>query len=93
MKDFEWNEEKNKWLKEHRHIFFEKIAFYIEKGGLLDSYEHPNKKIYPRQSIFVVQTDCYVYIVPYVEEDKYYFLKTIIPNSNAKKKYTEDNNG
>ena len=93
MKDFEWNEEKNEWLKEHRDISFEEIAFYIEKGGLLDSYEHPNRERYPRQSIFVVRTDIYVYIVPYVEEDEYYFLKTIIPNSEAKKRYTEDNNG
>ena len=93
MKNFEWNEEKNKWLKEHRDISFEEIAFYIENGGLLDSYEHQNKERYPRQSIFVVRTDFYVYIVPYVEEDKYYFLKTIIPNSEAKKKYTEGSNG
>ena len=93
MKDFEWNGEKNEWLKEHRDISFEEIAFYIEKGGLLDSYEHPNRERYPRQSIFVVRTDIYVYIVPYVEEDEYYFLKTIIPNSEAKKRYTEDNNG
>ncbi len=71
--------------KEHRNIFFEEIAFYIENGGFLDSYEHPKKERYPRQSIFVVRTDFYVYIVPYVEEDKYYFLKTIIPNSEAKK--------
>ena len=93
MKSFEWNEEKNKWLKKHRNISFEEIAFYIEKGGLLDSYEHPNKERYPRQSIFIVRTNFYVYIVPYVEEDKYYFLKTIIPNREAKKKYAEDNNG
>ena len=87
MKNFEWNEEKNKWLKEHRDISFEEIAFYIENGGLLDSYEHQNKKRYPRQSIFVVQTGSYIYIVPYVEEDEYYFLKTIIPHSKSKKKY------
>lgn len=60
--------------------------------GSLDSYEHPNKERYTKQLIFVVRTDFYVYIVPYVEEDKYYFLKTIIPNSEAKKKYTEGNN-
>jgi len=62
---------------------------HIENDGLLDSYEHPNKVKYPRQSIFVVQTSSYVYLVPFVEEEKYYFLKTIIPNSEAKKKYTE----
>ncbi len=93
VKDFEWNEEKNAWLKEHRDISFEEITFYIENGGLLDSYEHQNKKRYPRQSVFVVRTDIYVYIVPYVEEDKYYFLKTIIPNSELRKKYMEVDNG
>ena len=92
MKDFEWNKEKNEWLKEQRDISFEEIVYFIENGSLLDSYEYPNKKKYPRQSIFVVQTDSYIYIVPYVEEDAYYFLKTIIPNSEAKKKYMKENN-
>ena len=49
MKYFEWNEEKNKWLKENRNISFEEIVFFIENGGLLDTYEHPNtnKDKYP----------------------------------------------
>ncbi len=93
MKDFEWNKEKNEWLKEFRDISFEEISLFIENGGLLDSYEHPNKEKYPGQSIFIVQTDSYVFIVPYVEEVKYYFLKTIIPNRKAKKYYLEENNG
>jgi len=92
MKYFEWNEEKNKWLKENRNLSFEEIVFFIENGGLLDTYEHPNKDKYPRQSIFVVQTESYVYLVPYVEEEKYYFLKTVIPNREAKKKYMEGKN-
>jgi len=93
MKIFEWNEEKNKWIKENRNISFEEIVFFIENGGLLDTYEHPNKKKYPRQSIFVVKTESYVYLVPHVEEEEYYFLKTVIPNREAKKKYMEDENG
>ncbi|VEN74721.1 conserved hypothetical protein [Candidatus Desulfarcum epimagneticum] len=89
MKNFEWNEEKNKWLRERRDISFEEIAFYIENGGLLDTYKHPNQDRYHRQSIFVVRTDSYMYIVPYLEEESYYFLKTIIPHSRAKKRYSE----
>ncbi|OAD20070.1 hypothetical protein THIOM_004251 [Candidatus Thiomargarita nelsonii] len=54
MKDFEWNEEKNQWIKENRNISFEEIVFFIENGGLLDTYKHPNKEKYPRQSIFGV---------------------------------------
>ena len=93
MKDFEWNEEKNIWLKENRKISFEEIVFFIENDGLINTFEHPNKEQYPKQSIFVVQTDSYTYLVPHVEEEQYYFLKTIIPNREAKKKYSEDNNG
>ena len=33
------------------------------------------------------------YLVPHVEEEEYYFLKTVIPNREAKKKYMEDENG
>ena len=92
MKYFEWNKEKNKWIKENRNISFEEIVFFIENGGLLDTYEHPNKEKYPRQSIFVVKTEVYIYLVPYVEEEKYYFLKTVIPNRKAKKKYMDVKN-
>jgi hypothetical protein len=46
-------EEKNKWIKENRNISFEEIVFLIENGGLLDTYKHPNKEKYPRQSIFI----------------------------------------
>ncbi len=92
MKEFEWNEDKNRWLKRYRDISFEEVVYYIENGGLIDSYEHPNKERYQNQSIFVILTDRYVYIVPYVEEENYYFLKTIIPNREAKKRYMEDDN-
>ncbi len=90
MKGFEWNDEKDKWLKEYRNISFEEIVYFIENGRLVDSYRHPNKRKYPNQSIFVVKTDSYVYLVPFIEEEAYYFLKTIIPNRAARKKYTEE---
>ncbi len=79
-----WNEDKNRWLKQNRRILFEEIVFSIENNGLLDIYGHANTERYPRQSLFVVQADDYVYIVPFDEEDDYYFLKTIIPNSETK---------
>ena len=88
MKDYEWNEEKNQWLRLNRDISFEDIVYFIEHDGLLDDLEHPDKKKYPRQRVFVVKSDTYTYLVPYVEEETYYFLKTIIPSRVANKKYT-----
>src|SRR3989454_12791041 len=42
---------------------------------------------YGGQRIFVVQRDDYVYLVPFVEDERTVFLKTIIPSRNATKQY------
>jgi len=39
------------------------------------------------QRIFVVQRDDYVYLVPFVEDDRLIALKTIIPSRKATKQY------
>lgn len=49
--------------------------------------EHPNQQRYGGQRIFVVQRDDYVYVVPFVEDEKLIFLKTIIPSRKATKQY------
>ena len=87
MKYFSWNEEKNELLKSERQVAFEDIVFYIEMGFLLDVLEHPNQEKYKGQKIFVVQIDDYVYLVPFMEDHREVFLKTIIPSRKATKKY------
>lgn len=87
MKPFRWNHEKNEALKIERHISFEEIVLAIEADGLLDELRHPNPDKYPNQLVFVVALDDYAYLVPYVEETDYYFLKTIIPSRKATRDY------
>ncbi len=87
MKPFRWNHEKNETLKIARCISFEEIVLAIEADGLLDVLRHPNTEKYPNQSVFVVALDSYVYLVPYVEEPDYYFLKTVIPSRKATRDY------
>ncbi|MDO8206991.1 MAG: toxin [Gallionella sp.] len=87
MKPFRWNHEKNETLKIERSISFEEIVLAIEADGLLDELRHPNPEKYPNQSIFVVTLDEYVYLVPYVEEPDYYFMKTVIPSRKATRDY------
>lgn len=87
MKPFRWNHDKNETLKVERSISFEIIALAIEADGLLDILRHPNTEKYPGQSVFVVAFDGYVYLVPCVEEQDYYFLKTIIPSRKATRDY------
>ena len=87
MKPFRWSPEKNDALKADRGISFEHIAVAIESGGLLDILAHPNQTKYPRQRVLVVACDNYAYLVPFVEEVGYYFLKTVIPSRKATRDY------
>ncbi len=87
MKPFRWNHQKNETLKIERSISFEEIVLAIEADGLLDILRHPNPEKYPNQSVFFVTLDEYVYLVPYVEEPDYYFLKTVIPSRKATRNY------
>ena len=83
MKAYRWNSEKNQALKAARGISFENVVVSIESGGLLDKVDHPNPDKYPRQKVMVVSIENYAYLVPYVDEDDYYFLKTVIPSRKA----------
>ena len=80
MKPFRWSPDKNETIKAERGISFESIVVSIESGGLLDILAHPNQAKYPRQRVLVVACDHYAYLVPFVEEEDYFFLKTIIPS-------------
>ena len=87
MKPINWNSTKNRQLVAERGISFEDVVFYIQQGGLLDDEIHPNVDRYPAQRIFVVNIDQYAYLVPYVEDDKEIFLKTVIPSRKATRQY------
>ena len=87
MKYFAWDETKNEKLKAERNIGFEEIVFHIGRGDLLDILEHPNIERHRGQRILVVQRDDYVYLVPFVEDERLIFLKTIIPSRKATKQY------
>ena len=83
MKPFHWSASKNEWLKQQRGVCFEQIVVAIDSGGLLDLLAHPNPAKYPGQRVMVVEFGSYVYLVPLVEAEAHYFLKTIIPSRKA----------
>lgn len=87
MKSFEWDKTKNIELKLTRKISFEDIIFSLREGNLLDDIKHPNPKKYPNQKVLIVNFNDYAYLVPYVEEEDKFFLKTIIPSRKMTKKY------
>jgi uncharacterized DUF497 family protein len=87
VKTFRWNQEKNAELKRDRRVSFEDVVLAMDSGGLLDVVEHPNRRRYPNQAVFVVVVAGYVHLVPFVEESQYIFLKTIIPSRKATREY------
>jgi len=89
VKYFTWDDAKSEKLKAERGIGFEEIVFLIGQGQRWTSLEHPNPQRYGGQRIFVIQRDEYVYLVPFVEDDKLIVFKTIIPSRKATKQYLE----
>ncbi len=88
-KTIRYSLEKNEILKSTRDISFEDVILALENGYLLDDIEHPNKEKYPNQNIFIIliKIKDYIYLVPYIEDNKSIFLKTIIPSRKMNKKY------
>jgi hypothetical protein len=87
MKPFRWSPEKNEQLQLDRGISFENMVVAMESGELLDILAHPNLAKYLNQKMLVVASDGYAYLVPFVEEDDHFFLKTVIPSRKATRDY------
>ena len=87
---YEWNPDKNEWLKKERNISFEKVIYHLARGDIWNTANHPDQGKYPGQKIYFVIIEGYIYIVPYVIEKDYIFLKTIIPSRKATKVYQKE---
>ena len=92
MKTFAWNSEKSELLKAERGISFEEVVLNIQLGNEIDVFDHPNQERYPGKKISVVLIEKYAYLVPFVENEKEIFLKTIIPSRKATKQYIGGSN-
>ena len=86
-KYFDWDSHKNEKLQQERDVCFEDIIVAIDENKLLDIVVHKNKTKYPHQKMFIIDINNYAYLVPFVEDEKKVFLKTIIPSRAATKKY------
>jgi len=87
---YEWNPDKNEWLKKERHISFEKIVFHIMQGDIWKESVHPNQNLYLGQRVYFVNIDGYIYLIPHVIEEDYILLKTVIPNRKATKAFRSE---
>jgi uncharacterized DUF497 family protein len=87
---YEWNHKKNEWLKDNRNISFEQVIFHLSCGDVWKIGDHPDQKTYPGQKIYFVIIEDYIYLVPYIIEKEYIFLKTIIPSRKATRLFRDE---
>ena len=80
--------EKNVLLKSTRNIGIEEVIECIQNGSILD-YKIHHDKMRSNQRLYIVSINNYVYVVPYVidEKNKKIFLKTIYPSRKYTKLY------
>ena len=78
MKAIRWNLLKNESLKKTRGVSFDDLV----NSKLIDILKNPSRV---NQQIMLFEYKEYIWVVPFIEEDTYYFLKTLFPS----RKYTK----
>jgi len=78
MKEIYWSLVKNEMLKKTRGASFEDLI----NSKLIKIMKNPKRV---NQNIMLFEYKNYIWIVPFVEENDYYFLKTLFPS----RKYTK----
>jgi uncharacterized DUF497 family protein len=87
-KQYDFDPDKNKWLKEKRNISFEEVILAIEEDHLIDTIDHPNQGSYAGQRMYVIDISGYIYLVPFVRKsESCVFLKTIFRSRKMTKIY------
>lgn len=86
-KPFAWNTTKDAWLRTTRGIGFAQVVLAIRAGGLLDVAVREGPSRHAGQHLLVVRVDGYAWLVPFVEDEREFFLKTIIPSRKATRRY------
>jgi len=89
---FDWNPDKNEYLKKSRDICFEQVIKAVKSKKLLVDTPHYNQVKYSRQRLLIIEIKNYVYVVPYVQNGTVKFLKTIYPSRDYYKKYYKNAN-
>ena len=80
MKSIRWNSLKNRRLKETRGVSFEEIL----QAKLIAKKKHPQLA---HQDVMLFYYRNYIWVVPYIKEENYLFLKTLYPSRQYTKMY------
>ena len=87
MPIYEYNPQKDQWLRETRHVGFEQVIEQIELGRMVRMIDHPNQLRYPGQVVIAVAIGEYICAGPATVRGEHVFLKTIYPSRKLNKKF------
>ena len=91
--EYRWDAEKDLWLRSHRSVSFEDVVVALAAGKLLATRQHHNADRFAHQEIYYVDVKDYVYMVPFVRDKKWIFLKTVIPTRKGVREFFKDTMG
>ncbi len=83
MKEIRWNLLKSERLKKTRGVSFEEIL----QTKLVAVKRHPKKL---HQNVMLFEYKRYIWVVPFVEEQGEFFLKTLYPSRQFTKIYRRE---
>lgn len=78
--DIRWNADKNIEIKNERGVTFDQLL----NSRFIGIEKNPKRS---HQRLMLFEYKKYVWVVPYVREEGYYFLKTAFPSRKHTKKY------
>jgi hypothetical protein len=87
---YDWDSQKNDFLKATRKISFEAVIVHLNRGDLWRVADHPDQNRFPGQQLFFVVIDDYIHIVPFEICEDVIWLVTIIPSRKATKEYLKE---
>ena len=84
-----FSEEKNELLRALRRVCFDDVLEAIQEDRIIGYIKHFKPSKYPNQFLLFVEINGYIYVVPYVKNDKKMelYLKTIYPSRKLTKIY------
>jgi hypothetical protein len=92
MKPILWSLEKALILRAdptRQGVGFEECLVAIEERRVLADIPNPSPE-FKHQRMFVLNINNYAYVVPYVESNESYFLKTVFPSRKHTALYLRD---
>jgi len=87
---YDWDPQKNDFLKANRGISFEAVIVHLGRGDIWKVTDHPDQARHPGQRILFVIVDDYVHMVPFEIRENTLWLVTIIPSRKATRQYREE---